>query len=175
MRTVGIIIVILLLLVGAVFAIGSALPVAHTAGVRAEYAVSPAEVFGAIADVESHPEWRDDIDSVTVLEQSPFRWREVGKFGELTFVREAMEADRRIVARIADTTQGFGGTWTYLVEPTPTGAALTITEDGEVYNALFRFMSRFVFGHYSTMETFATALGHKFGQDVTPARVSTGG
>jgi len=84
------------------------------------------------------------------------------------------EPDRRIVARIADTSQGFGGTWTYEIEPAGAGATLTITEEGEVYNALFRFTSRFVFGHYSTMETYARSLGRKFGQDVTPVRVSAG-
>jgi hypothetical protein len=175
MRIAGIIIAILLGLIGAVFAIGSALPVGHTASVRAEYPASATDVYNAIADVEASPSWRDDIDSVTVLERSPLRWRESGKFGDLTFVRMEVEPDRRIVARIADTSQGFGGTWTYEIEPAGAGATLTITEQGEVYNALFRFMSRFVFGHYSTMETYARSLGQKFGQDVTPEHVSTSG
>jgi hypothetical protein len=175
MRIAGIIVALLLVLVGAVFAIGSALPVGHTASVRADYSASATDVYNAIADVESSPSWRDDIDSVTVFESSPLRWRESGKFGDLTFVRMDVEPDRRIVARIADTSQGFGGTWTYEIEPAGAGATLTITEEGEVYNALFRFLSRFVFGHYSTMETYARSLGRKFGQDVTPVRVSASG
>ena len=43
------------------------------------------------------------------------------------------------------------------------GTALRITEDGEVYNPLFRFMSQFVFGHHATVDTFLTDLGRKFG------------
>lgn len=171
-KAIGIIILVLILLVGGVLATGAMLPQSHTASVRAEYGAAPADVFAAIADVESSPAWRDDIDSVTVLEREPLRWRESGKFGNLTFVREALEPDRRIVARIADTSEGFGGTWTYLVEPAATGSTLTITEDGEVYNALFRFMSRFVFGHYSTLETYVTSLGQHFGENITPVRLT---
>jgi hypothetical protein len=173
MRTIGVIVLILVLLVAAVFLIGSLLPVAHTAIVRADYGATPADVLNAIADVESSPTWRDDIDSVTVLERDPLRWRETGKFGDLTFEREAYDPERRIVARIADTSQGFGGTWTYRVEPAATGTTLTITENGEVYNALFRFMSKFVFSHYSTLETYVTSLGRRLGQDVTPVRVTS--
>ena len=38
------------------------------------------------------------------------------------------------------------------------GSDLTITEDGEVHNVIFRFMSRFVFGHTATMDTFLNHL-----------------
>ena len=48
------------------------------------------------------------------------------------------------------------------------GASLTITEDGHISNAFFRFMSRFVFGYTSTMEAYLIDLGNKFGEEVTP-------
>ena len=51
------------------------------------------------------------------------------------------------VTRIADESLPFGGSWTYRVVGNEKGCTLTIREDGEVYNPLFRFMSRFVFGH----------------------------
>ena len=44
--------------------------------------------------------------------------------------------------------------WTYEIAPAPNGTTLTITEDGEVYNPIFRFMSRFVFGHEATMASY---------------------
>ena len=34
-----------------------------------------------------------------------------------------------------------------------------ITEDGEVYNPIFRFMSRFAFGQTSTMDTLSSRAG----------------
>jgi hypothetical protein len=33
---------------------------------------------------------------------------------------------------------------------------------------MFRFMSRFIFGHTKTMETYLRALGQKFGEEVAP-------
>ena len=36
----------------------------------------------------------------------------------------------------------FGGTWTFEVVPMPSGSRLTITERGEIYNVIFRTLSR---------------------------------
>jgi hypothetical protein len=64
----------------------------------------------------------------------------------------------------------LGGTWTYELHPEFAGCRLTITEHGEVYNPIFRFFARFVFGHYATLESFLGALGQRFGEDVTIER-----
>ena len=66
--------------------------------------------------------------------------------------------------QIADKKLPFGGTWTYEVSPEAGGARLRITEDGEIRNALFRFLSRFVFGYNATMDTYLRDLGRKFGE-----------
>ena len=57
----------------------------------------------------------------------------------------------------------FGGTWTYELTPTAGGTSLRITEDGEVYNPVFRFMSRFVFTHHATIDTYLTDMGKRLG------------
>ena len=36
-------------------------------------------------------------------------------------------------------------------------------------NLFFRFMSRYVFGYTATIETYLVDLGHKFGEETTPA------
>jgi hypothetical protein len=36
---------------------------------------------------------------------------------------------------------------------------LRITEDGEVYNPVFRFVSRFVMGHTATMDKYLADVG----------------
>lgn len=54
---------------------------------------------------------------------------------------------QRLVTRIKPG-QPFGGSWTITVN----GDEVSITENGEVYNPIFRFMSRFVFGHTATMD-----------------------
>ena len=48
--------------------------------------------------------------------------------------------------RILYTDLGYSGKWTYVFAQENGDARVTITEDGEVSNALFRFMSRYVFG-----------------------------
>ena len=70
-----------------------------------------------------------------------------------------------LVLRIADPTLPFGGTWTYIVKAAPAGSTLTITEDGFVSNPLFRFMSRFVFGHYATIDTYLKNVAKKFNEE----------
>jgi hypothetical protein len=72
----------------------------------------------------------------------------------------------RLVTRIAARDLPFGGTWTYELTPAGTGTELRITENGEVYNPLFRFLSRFVFGHTATMRTYLAALGQSLGEKV---------
>lgn len=71
---------------------------------------------------------------------------------------ERNEPPALIVTRIAGDNLPFGGTWTYRIAPAAGGSDLTITEDGEVYNPVFRFMSKFVFGHYATMDAFIRKL-----------------
>ena len=68
----------------------------------------------------------------------------------------------RLVMRITPG-QPFGGTWTFDLSPDGEGTRLTITERGEVYNPIFRFMSRFVFGYTATMDAFLQNLRRRVG------------
>jgi hypothetical protein len=45
-------------------------------------------------------------------------------------------------------------------------AIVQITEDGEVYNPVFRFVSRFILGHTRTMDFYLRALGNATGQGI---------
>ena len=38
------------------------------------------------------------------------------------------------------------------------GTRVTLTENGEIYNPVFRFMARFVFGYDGTMRTYLDGL-----------------
>ena len=40
----------------------------------------------------------------------------------------------------------------------PEGTALTITEDGEIYNPIFRVLSKVVFSPYATIDTYQADL-----------------
>ena len=58
----------------------------------------------------------------------------------------------KLVTRIVDRDRGYFGSWTYEFSPAVNGTLVRITEHGEVPNVVFRFMSRFVFGHTATIE-----------------------
>jgi hypothetical protein len=71
------------------------------------------------------------------------------------------------VVKIADPKLPFGGTWTYEVIPSEGGTRLRITERGEVYNPIFRFISHFIIGQTRTMDEYLAALGRKYGEAIT--------
>jgi uncharacterized protein YndB with AHSA1/START domain len=152
--------------------IGMLLPPEHTARSHAASHAPPDSVWRALTDVEAFPSWRSDVSRVEVVTVPNGRktWREVGKNGTITFEEVAADAPRRLIARIADPTLPFGGSWTYDVLPDSAGSRLTITENGVVHNPVFRFMSRFVFGHHATQEAYFRALGRKFGHETSPVR-----
>ena len=155
-----------------VLIIGLALPKAHSAIVVARYHAPPERIYKAIADVEAGTRWRSGLQKVEVLSREPLTWRETADWGTITFVRDEAVPNQLIKTRIADEDQGFGGTWTYMLSPQDsTTTFLTITEKGTVSNPLFRFMSKFVFGHYTSMETYARDLGKLLGERTEPTRM----
>jgi uncharacterized protein YndB with AHSA1/START domain len=164
---VGILVFLVVIVVG----IGYTLPVAHTARRSATLRAAPAAVWAAITDVTAYPTWRGDVESVEVL--APVNghqsWREKGRNGAITYAMERVDPPKRLVARIADTDLAFGGEWEYELSPEGAGTRIVITERGEVYNPLFRFMSRFVMGHTSTIDGYLHALGRKFGETIAPS------
>ena len=137
---------------------GYALPKAHVASRDARLAAPPERVFAVLTDVDRYPAWRSDVRTVEVIAREPLRWREHGSNGAITFEAQESRAPTRLVTRITDTSLPFGGTWTFALSAAEGGTAVTITENGEVYNPIFRFMSRFVFGHSATVERYLSDL-----------------
>lgn len=147
------------MIVIALVIVGYLLPVSHVASAEARFNRSPDDVFAAVADVKRYAEWRPDVTRVEVLSDGPrTRWKESGRNGDIAFEIEELAPPARLRARIADPGLPFGGTWTYEVTPSESGTRLRITERGEVYNPVFRVLSRFVFGHTATMEAYLSAL-----------------
>ena len=155
----------LVLLTVAVAVVGWLLPVAHVASREASIAASPADVYATISDVERYPAWWSEVSRVDMLPADPgkIRFREHMRMGPVIMEVQESEQPSSFVTRIADPDQPFGGTWTFEVVPSGTGSRVTITERGEVYNPIFRVMSRFVFGYTATMESYLAALTAKFG------------
>jgi uncharacterized protein YndB with AHSA1/START domain len=166
MRYVLIVIGALVGIVAVIAIAGWSLPVQHRASVERTFRATPAALFALITDVSAFPTWRSEVTRVETLpdENGHRRWREATKNGPpITYIVEQMVPDRLLVGRIANTDLAFGGTWTYELRPAGDGlTSLRITENGEVYNPIFRFVSRFVMGHDATIKQYLAAVGKRF-------------
>lgn len=142
-----------------VMVIGWSLPVQHQASREASFPAAPEVVYSAITDVGEFPKWRSNVDRAErVSIGDTIGIREMGSDGTILYSIEEAVPGRRLVTRIADRSLPFGGSWTYELSPSQSGTTLRITENGEVYNPFFRFMSRFVFGHHATIDAYLRDL-----------------
>jgi uncharacterized protein YndB with AHSA1/START domain len=148
-----------------VLVVGAMLPMAHTVTRSVAVNQPPQAVWNLIT---SAPTWRPEIKKYEELPpQNGHRmWRETDKGGQ-TIAYEAVESapPRRLVTRIADPSLPFGGTWTYDIAPASSGSGstLSITENGEVYNPVFRFVSRYIMGHAATVDSYLKAVKARLG------------
>lgn len=145
---------------------GSLLPKGHTASRALRLKQPPEEVWKAITDRTAMPSWRPNVAAVERLpDQNEHEvWQEVYKNGWKSPLETVVwEPPWRLVGRIADPNLAFGGTWTYEITPASSGCALKITEEGEVYNPVFRLFSRFS-DQRRTITEYLTSLARKFGE-----------
>lgn len=161
----------LLVLVGiVVFAIGSLLPENHVASKTLTLRQSPETVWQVMTDFANQPKWHTEMKGVERLADRNGHevWQEEMSGMKIPLETLEKEAPKKLVRRISADDLGFGGDWEYILTPTIDGGCqLTITENGKVPNPLFRFMSKYVFGHTATMEAYMKALAARFGE--TPA------
>lgn len=151
----------LIVIVLVVYGVGLVLPEDHTATLSRELSIPVADVWGRVTDLDDHARWRPDVDSVVWIERPPNvlpAWREYGRTGVLTMEATVAEPLDRLVLEIIDEGLPFGGSWTYEFEPTESGTRLTITEDGEIYHPIFRFVAKFALGYDRTMKAYLDAL-----------------
>ena len=168
MRYVLIVLGVLVIALLAVALIGWRLPVAHVASRSVQVPAAPDSVFTLISTFERYPTWRKGVKAVDVTtEQGTTRFREDGSNGPILFEVVERNAPRRLVTRIADKSLPFGGRWIYEVTPSPAGSELRITEEGEVYNPIFRFVSRFIMGHTAGIDGYLADVERRFGKPAT--------
>ena len=149
---------VLAALIGAVTGVGYALPQAHVASREATFDAPPDAIFATIIDVARYPDWRTDVSSVEMLSNTPARWREHSGSDAITFETVESRRPELLQVRIADPHLPFGGTWTYELASAGPSTRLKITERGEVYNPIFRFVSRFIIGHTATLDAYLADL-----------------
>jgi uncharacterized membrane protein len=174
MRTVLIVAMVIVAILGLavllIALIGWRLPKQHSVTRSILLHKTPDTVYAVTRDFAATPKWRSDVREVTVTTTPDGRvqFREDGKNGTVNYELAEDVPGQRIVTRITDTDLGYAGKWTYLFEPEGPNTRVSITEDGEVSNVIFRFLSRYAFVHAATIDTYLNSLGKHFGESVTP-------
>jgi hypothetical protein len=158
---------VLVAAVAVIAMVGWMLPQNHVVSRTAQLSLSPDKVWPIITDVADYPSWRSDVDSVERLAAPELKWREVSGGDRITYEATTSDAPSHFVAHIADKGLPFGGSWDYRIEPAGAGSRITITENGEVYNPIFRFVSKYFMGHTSTIDKYLAALAKRTGDKYT--------
>ena len=159
----------LVLLGGVVALIGSTLPKSHVASRSILLHRAPSDVYAVVRDFAAAPKWRSEVKQMDVeaTNSGKVYFREVGKHGTVNYELVEDVPAERMVTRIRDTDLGYSGQWTYTFAAENGGTRVTIREDGEVSNVIFRFMSRYVFGQTATIDSYLTALAKHFGDNTS--------
>ena len=161
MKWVLVILGVLVCLVLIIVIIGYFLPVKHTASVQILVSASPAEVWTRLTDFKGYPAWRKDVKSVDT--RSPVEWVEVNDRGDsLPLKIVGQDPGQRLVTQIQGHNLPFGGGWEFGLKDNGGSTIVTITENGEVYNPLFRFVSKFIMGHSANLKKYAGFLDKSF-------------
>ncbi|WP_138429052.1 SRPBCC family protein [Fodinibius saliphilus] len=144
-----------------VYGIGSFMPQSHTVSQQQTFDVPQQELWQLISDIKSYPDWRPYVDSVKVLSDSTeaLRWREYYREADsLPFEVVSSNDSSKFITKIADADLPFGGTWTYAIDSTAAGTQLSITENGEVYSPIYRFISSVFVGYDTTIKQYFNDL-----------------
>jgi hypothetical protein len=153
-------------LVALVAVIGVMMPREHTASRAMRFRPKPADLFATVSDFARYPEWRTGVSRVDV--EGPMGpgaiIREHGANGTIPYRVEVFEPPSKIVTRIADPSLAFGGTWTFEVFQNDSGSELVLTENGEIYNPIFRVLAKFFFSPYETIDTYMADLKRRLGE-----------
>jgi hypothetical protein len=167
MKIVLILVGVLVLLVLCVVITGAMLPKRHVAARSAVFKAGPERLFALIAGSQ---DWRPDVRSCELLTQNGRQFqRETSKSNEtILYELRNSRPPSSIERRIATENLPYGGTWSLTVTPENGGTRVRITEDGEVYNPIFRFVSRFILGQTATQDAYLKAMGKATGEEIRP-------
>jgi len=154
--------------------VGLLIPREHRATSRVTLRQTADSVWKVVRDLGGAPAWWPDVkQSERLPDQDGHEvWRQKVSGFDMPLVIIEAEPPRRLVTKIdAPPGSAFGGTWTYELIPDSGGTRISVTEAGWIGNPIIRFLSRFVFGYYGTLDSYLKALGKRFGETVRPSHV----
>jgi len=154
--------------------IGMLLPREHQATSEIVLRQTPDSVWSVVRDPAALQGTWPDLKSVRRLNDPAGReiWEEdVGGFPMRLVVTTETRPTELITTIDAPPDGAFGGRWIYRIGPTAEGGSrVSVTEDGWIRNPFFRVMAN-VTGLHRTLDGYLTALGRRFGEEVTPVHL----
>jgi len=161
-------------LVAGPFAAGMFIPKQHVVSSSITLSQLPDSVWAVLRDLGGYPNWWSDIKSSVPDEEGGDKevWIQKDAQGHaLPLLVVQSNPPTVLVTEIVAEKLPFSGVWTYEIEPVAAGSRVTITEDGEVFNPIFRLVARLFLGHHTTIDRCLEALGQRFGEQVIPVHV----
>jgi hypothetical protein len=158
---------VLLALVAVILVVGVLLPKGHSATRSAVFGAPAQQLFALMDGTQI---WRSTVRKYELVSEQEGRrqWRETDTHGStITYEVTERRPSSLLRTRIVTPNLPYSGTWTLTLEPSGGGTRVRVTEQGEVYNPLFRFISRFIIGQTRTIDVYLRDLGKATGQDVT--------
>lgn len=156
----------LVLLSAAVVIIGFLLPKQHVVSRSASFHTSPDRLYSLIAGPQN---WRPDVVRYEAVPNPAGSelFSETTKNGEtVTYQVTDRNPPVSVTRRIATQGLPYSGSWTFSLEPGHEVTVVRITERGEVFSPVFRFVSRFVLGHTHGIDAYLQALGKAAGEQI---------
>ncbi|XDD49904.1 SRPBCC family protein [Leptospira sp. WS92.C1] len=150
----------LVLLIFGIYGIGTTLPIEHTSSLERIFPVPPKTIDSLIRNFKDYPSWRPNLKRIEIISSNS--WKEIDSHNEVitySFVQDRKE--EWIESKIMDEDKPFGGSWTFELISVSGGTKLKITEHGKVFSPVFRFFSRFVFGHTATIREYLNDMDRK--------------
>ncbi len=156
---------LLTLMVALMYGIGAMMPTSHTATLSQSYLASQEQLWDLITNYAEYENWRSDIEKVELIDS--ITWREHYSHGEvLTFQQAEKDSLNYLKTEIIDKNLPFGGYWEYTLSVNDENTTwVEITENGEVYNPLFRFINIVFMDQTATIQTYLDDLESKVDEE----------
>ena len=156
-------------LISIILVIGAMLPVKHVASKSTNLKASNAQVWGLMTDYKNAANWRTDLVKATAETNDEnieiiYEYENEKSFMAFETLEEI--GQQKLVRRIYGKNLPFGGTWTFELQKTDVGTRLTITENGEIHNILFRFVAKFIMGHDATILNYIKDIEQAVAKDL---------
>lgn len=155
-----------LVLVGlTAYLVGRSLPAEHVAEGSILVNADIEQVAERIRRVDLQPRWRDQLSSVTIESQKQgiTNYQEHSGRDVVALALYERDGGQTFESRITDPELPFGGRWLIELSPQAPGATMvSVREEGVVRAPIYRALSKYVFGHDSTLKKYLADLATSF-------------